>query len=96
MGDTVFCTSLAGEEIGRILTWGTHPARHGDYQLASPSCDIPQTYLEPILVRAMPPHADRAPVLDRVPHSPAGRGRRRCHRAETAWPGNTTRSGPST
>lgn len=53
MGDTVFCTSIAGEEIGRILTWGTHPAREGDYRLASPSlnCDIPQTYLEPILVR---------------------------------------------
>ncbi|GHF34589.1 2,4-dichlorophenol 6-monooxygenase [Amycolatopsis bartoniae] len=53
MGDTVFCTSVAGEEIGRILTWGTHPARHADYRLASPSlnCDIPQTYLEPILVR---------------------------------------------
>src|SRR3954466_15525836 len=53
MGDTVFCTSIAGEEIGRILTWGTHPAREGDYRLASPSlnCDIPQTYLEPILVK---------------------------------------------
>src|SRR5271154_2462264 len=53
MGDTVFCTSIAGEEIGRILTWGTHPAREADYQLASPCliCDIPQTYLEPILVK---------------------------------------------
>ncbi|WP_089250815.1 FAD-dependent oxidoreductase [Asanoa hainanensis] len=53
MGDTVFCTSIAGEEIGRILTWGTHPGRRGDYQLASPCLpvDIPQTYLEPILVR---------------------------------------------
>jgi 2,4-dichlorophenol 6-monooxygenase len=53
IGDTVFCTSIAGEEIGRILSWGTHPARHADYELASPSlnCDIPQTYLEPILVR---------------------------------------------
>ena len=53
IGDTVFCTSLAGEEIGRILTWGNHPARHADYELASPSltCDIPQTHLEPILVR---------------------------------------------
>lgn len=53
MGDTVFCTALAGEEIGRIRTWGTYPARHADYELASPSwnCDIPQTYLEPILVR---------------------------------------------
>ncbi|MEU4689199.1 FAD-dependent monooxygenase [Actinoplanes sp. NPDC023714] len=53
MGDTVFCTAIAGEEIGRILTWGTHPGRHGDYRLASPCLpvDIPQTYLEPILVR---------------------------------------------
>jgi 2,4-dichlorophenol 6-monooxygenase len=53
IGDTVFCTSLAGEEIGRIRTWGTHPAREADYQLASPCliCDIPQTYLEPILVK---------------------------------------------
>ncbi len=52
IGDTVFCTSIAGEEIGRILTWGSHPAREADYRLASPSltCDIPQTYLEPILV----------------------------------------------
>ena len=52
IGDTVFCTSIAGEEIGRIRTWGTHPAREADYQLASPCliCDIPQTYLEPILV----------------------------------------------
>ncbi|HEX6449412.1 MAG TPA: FAD-dependent monooxygenase [Trebonia sp.] len=53
VGDTVFCTSIAGEEIGRIHTWGTHPAREADYQLASPCliCDIPQTYLEPILVK---------------------------------------------
>jgi 2,4-dichlorophenol 6-monooxygenase len=53
MGDTVFCTSIAGEEIGRILTWGTHPIREGDYRVASPCLpvDIPQTYLEPILVR---------------------------------------------
>ncbi|MCW0215991.1 MAG: FAD-dependent monooxygenase [Pseudonocardia sp.] len=52
MGDTVFCTSLAGDEIGRVRTWGTHPAREADYTLASPSpnCDIPQTLLEPIVV----------------------------------------------
>jgi 2,4-dichlorophenol 6-monooxygenase len=52
MGDTVFCTSLSGDEIGRVRTWGTHPARHADYTLASPSehCDLPQTLLEPILV----------------------------------------------
>ena len=53
VGDTVFCTSLAGEEIGRIHTWGTGAARESDYRLASPclTVDIPQTYLEPILVR---------------------------------------------
>lgn len=53
VGDTVFCTSIAGEEIGRIHTWGTSPGRESDYRLASPclTVDIPQTYLEPILVR---------------------------------------------
>ncbi|MFE3262743.1 FAD-dependent oxidoreductase [Streptomyces sp. NPDC059215] len=53
VGDTVFCTSITGEEIGRIHTWGTRPDREGDYRLASPclTVDIPQTYLEPILVR---------------------------------------------
>jgi 2,4-dichlorophenol 6-monooxygenase len=52
MGDTVFCTSLSGDEIGRVRTWGTHPARHADYTLGSPSehCDLPQTLLEPILI----------------------------------------------
>jgi 2,4-dichlorophenol 6-monooxygenase len=52
MGDTVFCTSLAGDELGRVRTWETHPAREADYVLASPSpnCDLPQTLLEPILV----------------------------------------------
>ncbi len=52
MGNNVFCTSLAGEEIGRLLTWGNHPNRRADYDLASPSriCDIPQTLLEPIIV----------------------------------------------
>jgi 2,4-dichlorophenol 6-monooxygenase len=52
MGDTVFCTSLAGEELARLHTWGTHPRRKADYDLASPSrhCDIPQTLMEPILL----------------------------------------------
>jgi 2,4-dichlorophenol 6-monooxygenase len=53
IGDTVFCSSIAGEEFGRILTWGTSPERHGDYEAASPmlNCDMPQNLLEPILVR---------------------------------------------
>jgi len=52
MGDTVFCTSLIGEEIGRIRTWGIHPRREADYVLSSPTlnCDIPQDLLEPILL----------------------------------------------
>lgn len=52
MGNNVFCTSLAGEELGRLLTWGNHPARQADYTLASPTsmCDLPQTLMEPILI----------------------------------------------
>ncbi len=53
MGQTVFCTSLTGDELGRVRAWGTHPAREADYILASPSsnCDIPQNYLEPIVIQ---------------------------------------------
>jgi 2,4-dichlorophenol 6-monooxygenase len=54
MGNNVFCESLAGEELGRLKTWGTHPARMADYTLASPTriCDIPQNLLEPIMLSA--------------------------------------------
>ena len=52
MGDQVFCVSLAGEELARLLTWGNHPKRKADYDLASPSkiCDLPQNLFEPILL----------------------------------------------
>jgi 2,4-dichlorophenol 6-monooxygenase len=52
MGDTVLCTGLVGEEIGRIRTWGTGPASLSEYASASPCgmIDLPQTYLEPILL----------------------------------------------
>ncbi len=52
MGDTVFCSSLAGEELGRLHTWYTHPSRLADHTLASPSsiCDMPQHLMEPVLV----------------------------------------------
>ena len=52
MGNNIFCTSIAGEELGRLHTWGTHPNRMADYTLASPTriCDIPQNLVEPILV----------------------------------------------
>ncbi|MEU3299037.1 FAD-dependent monooxygenase [Streptomyces sp. NPDC006678] len=53
MGDTVLCTALAGEEIGRIRSWGTGPHSATEYGTASPAqmIDLPQTYLEPILVK---------------------------------------------
>nr|WP_304413859.1 FAD-dependent monooxygenase [Kibdelosporangium sp. MJ126-NF4]CTQ89972.1 2,4-dichlorophenol 6-monooxygenase (EC 1.14.13.20) [Kibdelosporangium sp. MJ126-NF4] len=52
MGDTVLCTSLAGPEIGRIASWGTGDRSATEYTAASPChmIDLPQTYLEPILV----------------------------------------------
>lgn len=52
MGDTPFATSLAGEEIARLRTWGTGADRHGEYVQGSPCplLDIPQTYLEPVLL----------------------------------------------
>jgi len=52
MGDTPFCSSLAGEELGRLHTWYTHPSRQADHDLASPSsiCDMPQHLMEPVLV----------------------------------------------
>jgi 2,4-dichlorophenol 6-monooxygenase len=54
MGNNVFCTSLAGEELGRLQTWGTHPSRQADWDLASPTkmCDMPQNLMEPILIGA--------------------------------------------
>jgi FAD binding domain len=36
MGENTYCTSLAGEELGRLRTWGTQPQRRSDYELASP------------------------------------------------------------
>jgi 2,4-dichlorophenol 6-monooxygenase len=54
MGNAVFCASLAGEELGRLRTFGTDPRRRADHALASPSslCDMPQNLLEPILLGA--------------------------------------------
>ncbi|WP_238998341.1 FAD-dependent monooxygenase [Nocardioides limicola] len=54
MGDTLFTTSLAGEEIVRLQTWGTGDLRHGDYLKGSPCTmlDLPQPQMEPILINA--------------------------------------------
>lgn len=52
MGDSLITTSLAGEELLRIRSWGTDPERLGDYVSGSPCelLDIPQPLVEPILV----------------------------------------------
>jgi 2,4-dichlorophenol 6-monooxygenase len=52
MANQVLCTTLAGEEFGRVWSWGNEPARQGEYATASPApgCDIPQDRLEPILL----------------------------------------------
>ena len=53
MGENVFCTSLAGEEIGRMKSWGKHPLSRAEHMLSSPSHmnDTPQTFMEPILYK---------------------------------------------
>jgi len=53
MGDTMFTTSLAGQELVRLRTWGTGDDRKGDYIKASPCgiVDIVQPLLEPILFK---------------------------------------------
>src|SRR3954463_9195055 len=52
MGDTVFCTSLAGEELARLHTWGTHPRRLAATPVASPCTHYapPQDIFEPIIL----------------------------------------------
>lgn len=51
-GNTVFCTSLAGEELARIHSFGSGSAFYENYVSSSP-CemgDLPQHLLEPILL----------------------------------------------
>lgn len=53
MGENVFCESLAGEEIGRMKSWGTHPLSKAEHLLSSPTFmnDLPQTFMEPLLFK---------------------------------------------
>jgi 2,4-dichlorophenol 6-monooxygenase len=53
MGDSMFTTSLAGEELFRLRSWGTGDARHGDYLQGSPCplVDLVQPNIEPILFK---------------------------------------------
>jgi 2,4-dichlorophenol 6-monooxygenase len=53
MGENVFCESLAGEELGRMKSWGMHPHSQAAHLLASPTRmnDLPQTFMEPLLYK---------------------------------------------
>jgi 2,4-dichlorophenol 6-monooxygenase len=53
MSNTTFCTSLAGDELGRVPSWGTDTRRHADYELQSPCTmlDAPQTITEPVIMQ---------------------------------------------
>lgn len=53
MGENVFCVSLAGEELGRMKSWGKHPLSRAEHLLASPCHmnDLPQTFMEPLLFK---------------------------------------------
>lgn len=53
MGENIFCESLAGEELGRMKSWGNHPLSRAEHLLSSPSFmnDLPQTFMEPLLFK---------------------------------------------
>jgi 2,4-dichlorophenol 6-monooxygenase len=53
MGENVFCVSLAGEELGRMKSWGKHPNSRAEHHLSSPTFmnDLPQTFMEPLLFK---------------------------------------------
>ena len=54
MSNTTLCTGLAGDELGRVPSWGTDTRRHADYELQSPCTmlDAPQTITEPVIMQA--------------------------------------------
>jgi 2,4-dichlorophenol 6-monooxygenase len=53
MGENVFCLSLAGEELGRMKSWGKSPHSRAEHHLSSPTRmnDLPQTFMEPLLFK---------------------------------------------
>jgi 2,4-dichlorophenol 6-monooxygenase len=58
MGNNVWAASFAGQEIARLMTWGSGPTRKADYDSASPSAmmNAPQHLLEPVLLDAALSH----------------------------------------
>src|SRR5437764_3922067 len=58
MGNNVWAASFAGQEIARLMTWGSGSARRAEYESASPSALInaPQHVLEPVILNAALSH----------------------------------------
>ncbi|WP_430440793.1 FAD-dependent oxidoreductase [Shinella sp.] len=77
MGENVFCTALAGEEIGRMKSWGKHPTSRAEHQLSSPSRmnDLPQTFMEPLLFKTACSRGTQARLsTEYVSHEQDGEG----------------------
>ncbi|KAH8895385.1 hypothetical protein GQ53DRAFT_855813 [Thozetella sp. PMI_491] len=53
-----WCRSMVGEEYGKIFAWGSHPDTTRDTTIASPCewIDLPQSWMEPILVKYASQH----------------------------------------
>ena len=58
MQNTTWSHTLAGEEYGRMWSWGNKPSEKHRYEMASPCVmsDLPQSFLEPVLVEAARQH----------------------------------------
>ena len=54
MGNHIYCESLAGRELGRLLTWYNRLDFKAEHDRASPCavCDLPQSRMEPLLMQA--------------------------------------------
>ena len=77
MGENVFCTALAGEEIGRMKSWGMHPTSRAEHQLSSPTQmnDLPQTFMEPLLFKTACSRGTQARLsTEYVSHEQDGEG----------------------
>jgi 2,4-dichlorophenol 6-monooxygenase len=97
MGDTLFTTSLAGEELVRLRTWGTGDERKGDYLQGSPCGlqDIPQPLIEPVIFKnAAERGAHFSFNTEYLSHQQDGRASRPC--SGIASPGANTRCGRAT
>ena len=98
MGDTLFTTSLAGEEIVRLQTWGTGDLRQGDYLTGSPCTmlDVPQPLMEPILLNKAAERGAVHQLQHRVPRPRARTTTVSPSASATAAPATCSPSAPAT